>query len=297
MVSGTAFAVNGTADVAAALALGLGEGFAVVPAGRFVAVAHPALGLAAVVPSADEAEAMSAATDLTALAASVGVTYPSMHFAISSSTVKPPWVVRASSMDVDILSAMAKASARRPPFDPASMAKVVAALARSPLIDLQNGNGALVLGNAPPAPPQINPSLLRMIERCVERPLDGHDAWVCGVVVDASDIADPNFMLPALLIAAAEKWAIPVVASKGKGGFLVRLSPDSNAILGYRVSGLDVSSPLLLFLPIVNLIRRSRVGGEFTLDAMVELFARFLKTNDLDSSAIADVEVRVATSE
>jgi hypothetical protein len=57
-----------------------------------------------------------------------------------------------------------------------------------------------------------------------------------------------------------------------------------------------VSSPLLVFLPIVNLIRRSRIGGEFSLDGAVEVFARFLRTHDLDTGAIADVDVRVATS-
>lgn len=282
--------------MAAALAVGLGDGFVVRPAGRYVAVAHPALGLAAVVPSDDETQAMAAAAELTALAASVGVTYPSMHFAVSATVVRPPWVVRAASMDVDILSAMAKASATRPPFDAPSMAKVVAALSQQPVLDLPNGNAALVTAGLPAAPAQINPSLLRMIEKCVERSLGGQGAWVYGVEVDASDIAGTGFMLPALLIAAAEKWTIPVVASKGQGGFLVRLSPDSNAILGYRVSGLEVSSPLLVFLPIVNLIRRSRVGGEFSLDGTVEVFARFLRANDLDSGAIADVDVRVATS-
>jgi len=284
MVSGNSSGGTALPDLAAALAEGLGEGFTVKAAAGYVAIGHPVLGLAAVVPSDDETDAMAAAAELTALSKSAGVDYPSMHFAVSSGGVKPPWVVRASSMGVDILSAMARASATRPPFDAASLSKVA---------------GALASGPAPasaPNPADPDKSLVRMIEACVERALGGQGAWVAGVELSAADVAGPRFMLPALLIAAADKWAIPVVASKGKGGFLIRLSPDPESILGYRVSGIDPSAPLLLFLPIVNLVRRSFSKGECDLNEMIEVFARFLRSNGLDSGAIDDVDVRVATS-
>jgi len=283
MLSGNSSGGMALPDLAAALVEGLGEGFTVRAASGYVAIGHPVLGLAAVVPSDDETDAMAAAAELTAQAAKAGVTYPSMHFAVSSAGVKPPWVVRASSMGVDILSAMARASATRPPFDAESLSRVLGALAAPP---------------APAAPRPTDPdkSLVRMIEACVERALGGQGAWVAGVELSAADVAGPRFMLPALLIAAADKWAIPVVASKGKGGFLIRLSPDPESILGYRVSGIDPSAPLLLFLPIVNLVRRSFSKGECDLNEMIEVFARFLRSNGLDSGAIDDVDVRVATS-
>jgi len=284
MISGNSSGGMALPDLAAALAEGLGEGFTVRAAEGYVAIGHPVLGLAAVVPSDDETDAMSAAAELTSLAARVDVKYPSMHFAVSAAGVKPPWVVRASSMGVDILSAMARASATRPPFDAESLSRVAGALAAGPA------------PKAPAKPTDPDKSLVRMIEACVERALGGQGAWVAGVELSAADVAGPRFMLPALLIAAADKWAIPVVASKGKGGFLIRLSPDPESILGYRVSGIAPSAPLLLFLPIVNLVRRSFSKGECDLNEMIEVFARFLRTNGLDSGAIDDVDVRVATS-
>src|SRR3546814_12690363 len=77
--------------------------------------------------------------------------------------------------------------------------------------------------------PVNDKALLRLTEMCVESALDGRPATVAGLDIRAADIADPAFLLPAILIAAAEEWA-PVVASRGgQGGFLVRLTKDKRS--------------------------------------------------------------------
>lgn len=282
MVPGNAGGAMTPQDLATTLSEEL-AGFRVSATERHVVIGHPALGLAAVVPTDDETAAMIAAAELTALAQTAGVTYPAMHFAISTAGVKPPWLIRASSMGVDIVSAMVRASASRPSFGQEAMEKVFAAIAGLPTAKGPVRNG-------------LSPNFIRMTEACVERALAGRPVSVTGIEIGPADVAGSRFLLPAILVAAAQDWAVPVVASKGQGGFLIRLSSDPGAILGYRVSEIDASAPLLLFLPIVNLIRRSVVGGECRLDASVDAFCRFLTRNGLDAGAMEDVDVRVATS-
>lgn len=272
-------------DLAAALAAGLGESYAVLPAAGYVAVLHPDNGLAAVVPSSSEEEATRAANALTLVAAAAGVAWPAMHFAVSVSGVKPPWLVRAgASMSVDIATAMARGAAARPSLGQDGAGKVAAALA-SPTPAVESKRKA-----------QLSPHVIRLAEACVEKALAGESVWVAGVEIDAGDVVRPNFMLPAVLVQAAQDWALPVVAGKGEGGFLIRLTPDPKAVLGYRVTGLDVSAPVLLFLPMVNLVRRSFVNGECVLDETVRRFADFLTVNGLDTDVVGDVDVKVATT-
>jgi len=274
-------------DLAAALSESLGGTFKAKAAQGYVALGHPDFGLAAVIPSDSEEEAAKAAAAFTAAAAQAGVTWPAMHFAISQTGVKPPWVVRAgASMSVDIAAAMARGSVSRPPLGEEAMEKALAAALPSPVA---------VTASSEPAKP-LSPNLLRLAEACVEKALGGRTAWVAGVEIDAQDIVGPAFMLPAVLMHAALDWTIPVVASKGQGGFLIRMSPDAKGVLGFRVTGVDMSSPVLLFLPLVNLLRRSIVNGECVLDESVRKFADFLETNGIDTDVMGDVEVRVAST-
>lgn len=125
-------------------------------------------------------------------------------------------------------------------------------------------------------------AILRLTEMCMEDALAGRTASVAGLDLTAADLADPSFLLPAILIAASEDWA-PVVASRGgRGGFLIRLSRDPNALLGYRVEGVTPSAALLLFIPVVNLMHKSIANGECILDDAVARFARWLRERDLD---------------
>src|SRR3546814_806252 len=126
--------------------------------------------------------------------------------------------------------------------------------------------------------------------------LEGRPATVAGRDIRAADIADPAFLLPAILIAAAEDWAPGVASRGGQGGFLVRLAKDKEALLGYRVVSITPSAPLLLFIPVLNLIHRSVTKGECVLDGAVALFARWLRESNLDEDLMDDTRVRIVDS-
>jgi hypothetical protein len=273
------------AGIAAALGEGLGDGFVVALHGDLVVVVNPSLGAAAVVRG-DEAAAGEAAAALSLLAGEAGVPWPCMGFAVSSGAPRPPWVVRSGrEAATDILFGMARGIAARPPFGNEAMARILAAC-----------RGPSARPAALPAPAELDPAFLRLAEAAVDKVLGGQGAFLEGFELFAKDIVSPRFLLPALLVAAADSWAIPVVASKGRGGFLVRLRPDPEALVGYTVTGVDMSAPLLLFLPMVNLVRRSFTGGECVLDGTVRTFAKFLRAHGLNADVMEDVDVRVATS-
>jgi len=263
----------------------LGPEFIVVPGGRYLAIIHPELGTAALVVSDNREQAKAAAADLTAKSADAGVTAPAMHFGISSGRIEPPWLIRdGSGMAIDIAVAMAKGAQSRPPLGVEAAAKISAAV---------GGNGEKPDTDNKAV---LSPHMVRLAEACVEKALDGRSVWVAGVPIDIKDVASPSFLLPAVLIDAALTWTIPVVARNGNGGFLVRMTPDPKAVLGYRVTGLDASAPLLLFLPFVNIIRRSFANDECILDGTVQRFSDFLSDNGLENGILEDVDVRVAAS-
>jgi hypothetical protein len=266
-------------DLATALVDELGEGFSVFVASDYVVVGHAALGLAAVA-AGDEAKAINAADRLNAMAEKAGVAYPSMHFAIGD-VGRSQWVIPHSGMGAAIIRAMATASISRPPFGQEALSKIAIAMSELP----QQDDDAI-----------LDWRIMRTIEACVDRALGGRQSFVAGLEIEAADVAGPKFLLPALLVGAAKNWTLPVIASKGAGGFLIRLKKDESAILGYRVADIEMSSPLLLFLPIVNLVRTSFVGNECSFDSVVEEFARFLKDNRYNASGIDDLDVKVATS-
>lgn len=266
-------------NLATALTEELGEGFSVFLAEDYVVIGHPVLGLAAVV-AGDETKAIHASDRLNAIAEKAGVIYPSMHFAIGNSGYSQ-WVVPPSSMGASILKAMVAATTNRPPFGPEALSRIAIALSQAPL---------------PEEEVILDWRIMRTIEACVDHALGGRQSFVRGLEIDAADVAGPKFLLPALLLAAAKIWTLPVMASRGSGGFLVRLKRDEETILGYRVTEIEISSPLLLFLPIVNVVRTSFVGNECSFDTLVDDFSRFLRDNRYNSNGIDDLDVKVATS-
>src|SRR5690606_2704810 len=92
---------------------------------------------------------------------------------------------------------------------------------------------AVIVTATKPPRPSLDEKMLRMFKVSVEKTLKDRPAFLAGVEIDADDFASPSFLLPALLVSAGLKWAVPVVAKKGEGGFLVTMERDDKAILGY----------------------------------------------------------------
>jgi hypothetical protein len=139
-------------------------------------------------------------------------------------------------------------------------------------------------------------AFIKMIDAIVAETLQGKQPWLHGLMVRESEISSPRHLLGPLIVAAAENWA-PIVASRrGRGGFHVRLRSDPASLLYYRVTDIVPSAPLLLFLPIVNLLRRSCDAEQCVLDGIVSTFRNWLVKNGLEGVDEEDIEVRIATS-
>jgi hypothetical protein len=150
----------------------------------------------------------------------------------------------------------------------------------------------------PPAvarPPDIlkTDPLMLLIRQTVETVAAGRPLFAAGINITVADVVGLDFLLPAVLVAAGLAWA-PVVSSRdGKGGFHIRLRTDQQALLGYRVVGLNPATPLLLMVPVVDQIRRMLRNGEFFLDGMVLQFHRWLAENRFNTDALSDLDVRL----
>lgn len=282
--------ISMVADLANILSEGLGEPFVVLPAKSYVAVLHPDLGLAAVIPSDKEQLAQHAANDLTTMAALAGVAWPAVYFGVSPTRVAPPWLLRAGAGTVvDMISTMKLQSAARPQLGADGVTKVADQL-------LKAQSAAVTVSTAPiHGGGKLSDEFVKMMRACAEKALAGRPAFLAGVDIDADDFASPSFLLPAILVSAAQKWIFPVVAKKGQGGFLIRMERDSKAVLGYKVNSVQFASPLLLFLPTVKAIKGSIKNGECVMDGVVQEFSDYLDRNGLDNSDLVDVEVSTTT--
>lgn len=265
-------------SVAGQLGQGLGDGFTVVAVTQlgFAAILSADYGFAALALTGDPAEAAAAAERLAAVARGAGVEIAPLPFGIRQGVVLPPVIVREHFMAIDILRTMQSSKQTGSPGTD-TVAKVAAALAALP---------------KPAATKVMSPNILIVAETVVRKVLKDERAWLYGIDIGAKDIVNPNYLLPAVLTVAALRWAPPVVAAGKQGGFLVSLAPNPKAVLGYSVSSVDISNPVLFFLPIVDVVRRSFKNGECWVDGIVEQYAEYMRDRGHDSD-IQDLEVRV----
>ncbi|WP_327211042.1 hypothetical protein [Rhizobium leguminosarum] len=269
-------------DLATELSQGLSEGFefVAVDAGGYVAIVSARYGVAAVVPESDPKTALSAAEKLSSVAKAAGLDLKVVPVGISADDTKAssafPVLVRPRYLSTDILSAMVSGGSAIGDGAAAALLHAVKAIPRPRVIR------------------PISENLLLCAEAVVRRAIPDGSAWAFGVQIDAKDVVAPEFLLPAILVCAAKRWAPPVVAAGKQGGFVVRIAPNPTAVLGYEVVGLEVSSPVLFFLPIVDVVRKSRLNGECWLDGVIDEFAAFLADRGEDGALLSDLEVRVA---
>jgi hypothetical protein len=74
------------------------------------------------------------------------------------------------------------------------------------------------------------------------------------------------------------------------------MEKDDKAVLGYTVTKIDHAAPLLLFVPMVDVIRRSFKNGECIMDEVVQEFSDYLDRNKMDNSELGDMEINAATN-
>lgn len=141
--------------------------------------------------------------------------------------------------------------------------------------------------------------IILLLRQAAETVAAGRPIFVQGIEIDALELTEPDFLLPALLVAAAEDWAPVVVQRQGRGGFHMRLRTDRDSILGYRLVSIEPSAPLLLMLPVVDRIRRAARQmpdgrEEISMDETLRSFGRWLSANRLDAEMMEEIDMRIA---
>lgn len=268
----------------------LGGEYTVLPAGFYAAIIHQQFGLATVVPSDSEEVAKKASVELQSLAKATGLDTEVAYFGISSTTVSPPWLVRSGpGMIIDIVTTLVKLGVGRPPMSMEILLKIISSVGSA----AAKANEQIVKV-AEASNEQLSPYINNLAKVSIEKALGDSVPYLADVPIDSSDMAAPNFMLPALLTCSALTWTFPVVAKKGKGGFVVKLIQDEKAVLGYRVTGVDVSAPVLLFLPMINLIRRACHNGRCDMDQTVQRFSDYLDINGFNNDILGDVDIKAS---
>lgn len=141
-----------------------------------------------------------------------------------------------------------------------------------------------------------------MLRRAVEVASGGRSFYVRGIEITADEITEPDFLLPAVLVVSAINWAPAVITKGGTGGFRIHMESDEESILGYRVTRIEPSAPLLLLLPVVDMVIRSVEKGDdgsevIEMDNTIKRFAYWLAANKLNTSAVLDIDLRVILSQ
>jgi len=125
----------------------------------------------------------------------------------------------------------------------------------------------------------------------------GDEAIVCyGHELTVADLVDPQFLFPAIVIAASEDWRLATRRKTHGTGFDVRIDQDPTSLLGYRLVDIQPAIPFTALAPIAATVRRCREGNEYNLDDVVRQFVRWLRKNDMDISVVEDIDRRMATS-
>jgi hypothetical protein len=151
-----------------------------------------------------------------------------------------------------------------------------------------------------PSAPDIIESdpVIRLLRQLVISAAMERECFVGGMAINADEAVAPDFLLPALLVSAAEDWTPVILPKGGKGGFLIYLKSDPTSLLGYRVTHIEPSSLFLLMIAVADKLRRSVVmspsgAEEIIFDGLANQFARFLSSNGINLDLVGDVETRV----
>lgn len=259
----------------------LGVEYHLVDCFAYIAILHPQFGAAALVPDDNKPDAETGASELNETFKKAGIPTKAIPLALSATLVEPPILIRSGpQMATDIAVTMGRASV--------SLQELSAEQYTAAKVELEKH--AIERRKR-----VLDPTLMKMIEAAIAKVTEGKKILAGGPEVSVEEVVMPEFLLPAVLLAAAENWTMPVAAQKGKGGFVVHMKADDSAVLMFRVSHIEVSSPLLLMLPLVDVIRRSKRGGEYVLDECITRFGNFI-TAHLTPELETSLELRIATS-
>jgi hypothetical protein len=121
------------------------------------------------------------------------------------------------------------------------------------------------------------------------------DVWALGIRIDVDEMVASDFLLPAILVAAAHDPCVPA----GEGEWLMDLQADEEeAILGYRVLACALCVPSVLTLALIRCISQCAVGEKdsrrFVLDPVLALFGKWLDSVGHASDIVVNLDMRMA---
>ena len=147
--------------------------------------------------------------------------------------------------------------------------------------------------DSPKAPMRVE-YLEKMIHNILFNLAKNRPIYTSGVEIDPVFVSSKDCLLPAVIIAASEMWTPLVVKKNGKGGFDVRLKTDPQSLLGFTVVDVIPSAPMVLFMPITHLFRTMINDGEFILDDIVSVFARWVVKHELENTHLEEIDLKIA---
>lgn len=126
-----------------------------------------------------------------------------------------------------------------------------------------------------------------------------------GYDLTLNDLVDIKGLFPALVMATSYHWAPIVAGRKNKGGFTAHIKQDNDAMLGYIVTGLELSSPLLFILPMIDVLKKTQVvvndeGDtyiEWKIESLLWSFRKFLKDTGLNHTQLDSLPIKLSSWE
>jgi hypothetical protein len=132
-----------------------------------------------------------------------------------------------------------------------------------------------------------------LIRGSIAEVTDGKNIFACGIAVGTTEVASPDFLLPAILLAAAENLSVSANAKTGNGSFAFHMKADENALLTFKVSHIEVFSPRILMLSIMDVLHHSERGGEYILDDHITRFGDFIR-DELQVEPPTGLDIKIA---
>lgn len=112
-----------------------------------------------------------------------------------------------------------------------------------------------------------------------------------GYEILLEDMFKTTSVFPAVVVATSFHWSPVVIGRKDKGGFTAYIKRDTASMLGYTVTGLELSSPLLFIIPMIDAINKhiktikkedGSVYKELLLEPIILDFRNFIESCKMD---------------
>lgn len=130
-----------------------------------------------------------------------------------------------------------------------------------------------------------------------------NEVKVSGFEILLEDVLNAGYMFPVIVVATMYQWSPVVAGRSGKGGFTAHIKRDLKCAIGYKITGLELSSSLLFVIPMINVLNSCLTieKDEYThadkkvwiLDPLLSYFANFLYTYNLDLAPLDNLEFMV----